>query len=123
MQSSVVIHNKMPSAIHCVGVNVRDTKGFTINELMFFFDRDIRALLKRLSVLEPTFETSLLKHDGFIQVRIAIEIRSREACNTVKQEVENLLWSYNEQILIPKNGCLKPLKSRFHHKVEVNERA
>ncbi len=123
MQSSVVVHNQIPSAIHCVGVNVRDTKDFTVNELMFFFDRDIRALLKRLSVLEPTFESSLLKHDGFTQVCIAIEIRSKDACDSVKQEVENLLWSYNEQILIPKNGCLKPLKSRFHYKVEVTERA
>ena len=122
MEPSVYIHNEMPSAIHCVGVNVRDTKDLNMNELMLFFDRDIRAYLKRISLFDPVLEASLLKHDGLTQVRISIQIRSKDFCSAVKREVESLLWSYNEQILIPKNGCLKPQKPRFHHKVVVTER-
>lgn len=122
MEPSVYIHNQMPSALHCIGVNARDTKDFTMNELMMFFDRDIRAYLRRISLLDPVLEASLIKNDGFRQVRISIQIRSKDFCKAVKQEIEALLWSYNEQILVPKNGCLKPLKPRFHYKVVVTER-
>ena len=122
MEPSALVHNQMPSAIHCIGVNVRDTKNLTVNELMLFFDRDIRAYLKRISLLDPVLEASLLKHDGFTQVRISIQVRSKDFCSSVKREVEALLWSYNEQILVQKDGCLKPLKPRFHYKVVVKER-
>ncbi len=119
LKTTVVIENEMPATLRCTGINYKDTENLTLEQLALFIERDIHSYLKHMPVLEPTFSLSVIKQDTFSQLRISISISYANAADPLLQRIEDLLWSYNDQVFTQKNGRLHPLPPRFQYLIDI----
>lgn len=121
MNRIVYIENEMPLSLHCKGLNYDETKHLSMQDLTMFIERDLHCYLKKLKELNPTFSISLIKQEGFFEVRIQVSIAFINAAEPVRRRIESLLWLYNTQSFIQKNGHLVALPSRFRFEIDVTQ--
>ena len=117
--NAVHVKNDMPASIRCTGIHYKETQDLSVKQLALFIERDLHQYLKRIPVLEPSFTLSVIKRDGFAEIRVSITILYQNAVMPLFQRIENLLWSYNEQLFTQKDGRLQALPPRFQFKIEV----
>lgn len=119
MQSSVVIQNEMPLQILCTGTNFDETRTLNFRELSLFIERDIYTHVSRFEPTATEITVSLVEHDGLKQFRVKATVKDPVLIPCLQLDLENILWSYNQQILVQNAGKLRPSSSRFQFHVEV----
>lgn len=122
MIDSVYIENDLPAAFRITGIHYRETKELSVNSLSLFIERDLRQFLKPFHVFNPSYEISLLCHQGRAQIRIAVDVDHSAATQSLQQGIESLLWSYNYQLFTQQDGRAKAQKPRFEYRVKINKR-
>lgn len=120
MNRNILVENEMPSFLQCKGSNYEDTKRLSMKEVSLFIERDIHFELKKHQESRVQFSMCLIKKDTHIAVRVNVPITENTMRNTLKKKLENILWSYNYQHFIQKNGQLFPEPSRFQFYVTFN---
>ncbi|MFK7826807.1 MAG: hypothetical protein AB8G05_21875 [Oligoflexales bacterium] len=116
------IQCSLPISICCEGKNVEDTQELNPKQISLFIERDIHEFLKRLPILCPIYGVSLVRHNGIQQIRVHISILYKNAIDPIQQRIENILWSYNKQIFLQKNGTFHALPPKLNFKLEITGR-
>ncbi len=119
MTQLVQIENQLPQELTLKGLNYNDTKDLCLKELSLFIERDIYHYLKGYDFLEPTFTVAVLRHKKTNEIRVSVSINQTDAIPVIICGLEKILWSFNQQTLVQKNGSMVPLQSRFIYALEV----
>ncbi|MBI2603774.1 MAG: hypothetical protein HYW48_12045 [Deltaproteobacteria bacterium] len=117
MKHLIQIDNRLPESLTCQGVRYPQTKDLSMKELVLFLERDLFQLKKRFSEHRPEFFPSLIQQQGHKQIRVEISANNCDIADRLCNEVEAILWSYNQQTMLASNGSLHPSHSRFTYRL------
>ncbi|MFK7827877.1 MAG: hypothetical protein AB8G05_27260 [Oligoflexales bacterium] len=113
----VKIENDIPVSVTCKGIHYEETKDLSLVQLSMFIDRDLFKL--RRTFPESMFSLSAVLVSEQQQLRVEATANTSEA-KKLKNKIEQILWSYNQQVLIAKCGSLIPKRTRFTYKIDIN---
>ncbi|MFK7823627.1 MAG: hypothetical protein AB8G05_05695 [Oligoflexales bacterium] len=116
-QQFVQIKNDIPVSVTCKGINYEDTKDLSLGQLSMFIDRDLFRL--RRVFPESNFFISAVQNGDQKQMRVEATANSSSEAIKLKNKIEQILWSYNQQVLIAKCGRLIPTRTRFTYRVDI----
>lgn len=103
-----------------MGSNYIPTKDRSIYDLKLFIERD----LKRLSGESPELSMSFRVHPSFDRtnkrnwIDLEVFMNKRSSYSLFKPEIEAILWSYNKQLLVHRNGRFRTHYLRFGSSVK-----
>lgn len=106
----------LPHVMTCSGRNFLETRRLSLSELSLFIERDVRILFSQF----PSFEIGDIKCrvDKVVPNHILIAFSAtKSAHDTLTTEVEKILWSYNHQTMLQRNGRLVALEPRFTYQI------
>ena len=121
MHKCAVVENEMPSFLRCKGLNYEETKHLNMQDVSMFIERDLHYYLKKLTELKPTFAISLIKRGEVFEIRVHVNVAFANASEPLRRRIEALLWQYNSQTFVQKQGQLIALPARFQFDIEVSE--
>ncbi|NRA46046.1 MAG: hypothetical protein HRU09_13930 [Oligoflexales bacterium] len=116
-QQYVSIENDIPVSVTCKGIYYEETKSLSLAQLSMFIDRDLFRL--RRSFPESSFYLSVVLIRDQKQLRVEATAINISESQKLKKRIEQILWSYNQQVLIAKCGRLIPTRTRFTYRVEI----
>ena len=122
MHATVCIDNEMPNALRCTGIHYKGTRDLNLKELTLFIERDLYTYLKKSETLEPSFSVALVQNHGVSQIRVSVTVLYQKSIQSLKSHIDNILWSYNQQIFLQDGGKLKALPPRFQFLVNITGR-
>ncbi len=119
MTQAVHIENQFPQELTLKGTSYNDTKDLCLKELSLFIERDIYHYLKCYDYLEPKCTLSLLRQNKADQIRLSVSINQTDAIPLILCGLEKILWAFNQQTLVQRNGSMVPLQPRFTYALQV----
>lgn len=120
MNDKIEIPNNLPESVTFQGVHYQETKDLSMTQLVLFLERDLHQLRKKFSEFRPEFALSLIKQQGSHQIRVGITAKDSAIADSLFREIENILWSYNRQVMFARNGSLYPSTPRFTYRFDFS---
>ena len=113
-------NKKSPLSITCTGRNYEVSKKLSMGDVFLFVERDLSALENENYGLGISFSIKLIKESVSKRPKIEVLVTSKKMSSylLLKQEIEEVLWSYNKQVLIEDGGQFYTLFSRFEYLIK-----
>lgn len=109
-----------PLSIFCVGHKFEESKDLSTEDLKIFIERDLDTLIKKYRELRVSYslDSKRVGYDAVIFLKVSVVCENISSYFLLKPLIENILWSYNKQVLLDSEGSFSSLYQRF--KFEVN---
>ena len=102
------------------GSNYDPTKELTIGSLSLFIERDLKKLSDRYYELSMSFHiqsyVNTAKKETWLDIEVSMDKPS--IYSLVEREIEEILWSYNKQLLVQSGGRFYTYYIRFEYLIK-----
>ena len=123
MKKDNFINNKWPEKIVYEGDNYHKTKNFSMPNLALMIEIDLFRLINSYNELTCNFKIHLTpckdSCNGFL---IELISKNCDALIILRDEVEQILGSYNKQLLIKREGRIHSHYCRFYYNIEFQHK-
>ena len=118
------VARKTPSKIFCIGENCEKTQGLSLNELALMIELDLKRLADKYYEWALSFVIALKpnKYARFGEINVKLIGDDSHAFAILEDEIEQILWSYNKQILAIKDGAFVSRYLRFCYTIHFSKR-
>ena len=110
----------VPRHIDLEGYAYARSKDLSFPELLLVIETRLNNLSKRYYELGLFFELKIIEGNGRDCFQVTLSSRYPDALDIVRDDVEQILWSYNKQLLVLEKGEFRPRYCRYNYVIQFN---
>ncbi len=112
-----------PFKISCTGSNYEVTRHLSVKETILFIERDLNKLAKLNGDIFSSIKIILHLNQFTDTPRLEVNFSGPDinALSALYNEISEILWSYNRQILFQKGGLLEKVYHRFNYNLSFGD--
>ena len=114
------VQPNFPMKVTITGSLYENIKSLAESELILFLDRDLKSLAKKNSELVQEIKLSNSNVTIGEQIRLVVTVLGKHFSRilSIKSEIEQVLWSYNKQVLIQSGGEFYSIYNHFSYSID-----
>lgn len=118
MKHQISIKNNLPTSITVQGSRYHETEKLTLSELVPFIERDLIKEIHAVAIGHSSINIKLDNTYGLYRLNIQVQLPEESLKWLLSPKLEQVLNTYNQQILMYSSGELRPLPPRFTYQLE-----